>query len=299
MEPIFFVPFFEEKHWGGSRLSALFGKYPEGIRIAESWEMSAVQYRQTFVRNGKYTGYMLSELYKKNRELFGTESTYFPFVIKLLDFGEQSPAVIHGGGLKAGGEQYEGWYVVKAEAGAQMMTGTKLTNGLALFNAIAADTVMESAYVTEVHEGESFVAPPGILHSIGPGQVYYEISSPLRESSQIYNWGRLGEQPFEQALDAFRFGEPVKRQEQREILPGLVSLLETDLFRLEKVDAAEPVAFEKEAVFSVYTALIRGTITTDSGVYRFGGGDTFMIPANSESYAVTGGRLLKATPKTL
>ncbi|MDR0854693.1 MAG: class I mannose-6-phosphate isomerase [Clostridiales Family XIII bacterium] len=296
MEPLFFVPFFEEKHWGGSNLASYFGKYPEGIRIGESWEVSPVQYRQTFVRSGEFAGNMVSELFKRNRELFGIDTPYFPFVIKILDVDSQCPVMIHGGGMKNDAGQTEGLYVIRAEEGSHIIAGTKLDNSLELFNAIAQETIMDSADVIETKKGDCFVVPAGVLHSIGAGHIIYEISSPLRESSQIYDWGRYSENNIESVLDSFKFGKTIGKAERKELLPGVTRLIRSELFSLDEIDATVEVKGKSSGVFNVYTALGRGVVTVEDSSYKYNSGDTFIITANTEEWTLTGGTLLKAYP---
>ena len=299
MKPIFFVPFFEDKPWGGTRLVELFGKYPAGIRIAQSWELSAVQFRQTCVRTGQYVGYTLGDLYRTVPELFGTNTPYFPLVIKLMDVTGERPTSINGGWIKSDADQTDGFYVVEAGEDAWLKSGTKLTCSLELFKSIVADTVADSLFETQIETGDSFVVPSGMLYSIGGGQVIYQIASPLRETSLLDDIETSENQELEKALEAFSFGKPLDFEEQVEIAPGITRVLETDLFCLERIDAVVPVDCVCTSVFSAYTALSRGILRTDQNTYVYSGGDTFLVPAGEESYRFDGGVLLKATPRRI
>jgi mannose-6-phosphate isomerase len=305
MQPIFFVPFFEDRPWGGTRLVTLYGKYPAGIRIAESWELSAVQYRQTCVRAGRYVGYTLKDLYRAEPGLFGTGTPYFPLVIKLLDITGATPTSIHGGGVKSDADQTDGAYVIDAGPSAWLKSGTRLAGSFELFEAMVEDTVEISAFETPLRAGDAFVVPPGILHSLGGGQVLYEISSPLRESTLIHDMETTGSSELEKAFESFRFGVSLALETQTETAPGVTRLLETELFSLEKIDAADPVDQIGGPVFTAYTALSRGTVQAGGRAYVYNGGDTFLIPAcarmtggaGEDAYRLTGGVLLKATPR--
>jgi mannose-6-phosphate isomerase len=296
MQPIFFVPFFEDKPWGGTRLVELYDKYPAGIRIAESWELSAVQYRQTCVRTGSFVGYTLKDLYRSEPKLFGTNEPYFPLVIKLLDVTGEVPTSIHGGGVKSDAGQTDGTYVIEAGPNAWLKSGTRLTGAFDLFKATVEGTVQDSAFEIPVHTGESFTGPPGILHSVGGGQVLYQIASPLRETTLIDDMETSESRELEKAFEAFRFGVSISPETQTETAPGITRLLETELFSLEKIDAAEPVDVICGSVFTAYTALARGTVQVNDHAYTYNGGDTFVIPAGEEAYRLDGGVLLRATP---
>ncbi|GHU67675.1 mannose-6-phosphate isomerase [Clostridia bacterium] len=297
MQPIFFVPFFEDKPWGGNRLAELYGKYPSGIRIAESWELSAVQYRQTCVRAGLYVGYTLKDLYRAEPGLFGTKTPYFPLVIKLLDVTGRVPISVHGGGVKSDADQTDGAYVIEAGPEAWLKSGTRLSGTFELFRAMADGAVEDSAYEIPVKAGDSFLTPPGVPHAIGGGQVVYQIASPLRESTLIGDMETPSDRELEKAFEAFRFGVSLAPEIPTETAPGITRLLETELFSLEKIDAVEPVEQTCGSVFTAYTALSRGALQTGDRAYTYNGGDTFVIPAGGESYRLVGGVLLKATPR--
>jgi mannose-6-phosphate isomerase len=296
MQPIFFVPFFEDKPWGGTRLADLYGKYPAGIRIGESWELSAVQYRQTCVRNGRYVGYTLKDLYRAEPGLFGTETPYFPLVIKLLDVTGAMPTSIHGGGVKSDADQTDGAYVVEAGPGAWMKSGTQLSGAFELFQAMAGGTVESSAFETPVRAGDSFLVPSGILHSFGGGQILYQIASPLRESTLIHDMEATEDRELEKAFEAFRFGVSVTPEPQTETAPGVTRLFGTELFTVDKIDAVAPVDCSSGTVFTAYTALSRGAVHAGGHAYTYNSGDTFVIPAGEDAYQLVGGILLKATP---
>jgi mannose-6-phosphate isomerase len=297
MEPLFFVPFFEEKPWGGQRLSSLYAKFPAGISIGTSWELSSVIYRQTFVRGGVYSGWMLSELYKKHREFFGTSTPYFPFVIKFVDTCESGPVSVHGGGMKNDATQIEGVYVIEARQNARIVSGTKFKNNLELFESIASNTIERSFRYLPVQTGDAFLVLPGVPHAVGEGILAYSISTPLLETSSLYDWGKYSDPNIDKAVDAFRYNSSIFISEPKAQEGGKATLLESDLFALERIDAIAPVSEYTDQYFCVYTALTQGSLDFRGGSSRFAAGDTFVIPAGFGSYSIVSGTLLKAYPQ--
>ena len=296
MEPLFFIPFFEEKAWGGQRLSRLYAKYPAGIDIGESWELSSVLYRQTFVRDGNHSGVMLSELYKKYPEYFGTEEPYFPFVIKFVDARTAQPVLIHGSGMKDAGTQEEGVYIVEAQPAAKVVSGTKLESNIALFDAIAAENLESSLNYLEVDTGDSFIVKPGTLHALCGGVLAYTVTSPLAETGSVYDWGRSGDLRLDHVMDAIRYRDNISLAPQVDISEKCSLILRCERFALEKINASEPVNDQTEARFSVFTALAAGQINYAGRAKNFRAGDTFIVPAGFGAFTLTGGDLLKTTP---
>lgn len=294
MEPLFFVPFFEEKSWGGKNLSEIYKKYPTDINIGESWELSPVLYRQTFVKDGKYAGTMLSDLYKDHRELFGTQSEYFPFVIKLIDAKERLPVQVSGGFMKDPIVQSQGWYVIKADPGAQLVVGADLKDGYELFNSIAGESLEEVLVYEDIKAGDTFFVPPGYLHSIGSGTLMYEISHPLKETTRIYDWGRYNEMHLDKVQDTFVFKDGIKKSKPKHLGRGKELILDSEFFKLQKVDATDGQEEEVRAHFCAYTALSAGVIKYNDGQRDYRAGETFLMPAGFGQYILRGGVLIKA-----
>ena len=298
MEPLFFIPFFEEKKWGGSKLATIYGKYSQSINIADCWELSAVQFKQSFVRNGEFVGATLSELFARRKNLFGIEGQYFPFVVKLLEVEKQTPISIHGGGLKDDRTQYEGWYIISADEDSSIMTGTKLKNSKELRSSIKEGKMMETPFLHRPKEGECFLVPPGTPHSVSSGLLMYEISSPLRESSQVFDWEKRDEHPSDYVYTTVKYGEEILPSDPVNVSENIELLLKSDFFVLEKIDAHNTVTLNSEKVFMAFTALQDGVVSGKDFSTNYKAGETFMIPAGNEKFTLSGGTLLRAMPVT-
>ena len=86
MEPLFLDSPMHEKIWGGNRLKTEFGYDIPSEHTGEYWAISAHPNGVSYVKNGKYAGFHLAELYKDKPELFGNPKTsVFPLLTKILD----------------------------------------------------------------------------------------------------------------------------------------------------------------------------------------------------------------------
>ena len=73
-----------KKFWGGNRLKTEFGYDIPSEYTGEYWAISAHPNGVSYVKNGKYAGFHLAELYKDNPELFGNPKTsVFPLLTKI------------------------------------------------------------------------------------------------------------------------------------------------------------------------------------------------------------------------
>jgi mannose-6-phosphate isomerase class I len=306
MEPIFFVPFFVETPWGGKQLAERYQKYPAQIRIGESWELSPVLYRQTFVKHGEYAGIMLSDLYKKHRELFGTESNYFPFVIKFVDVGERQPLLVHGGGLKSDATQSEGLVIIDAEPDSgPSVVGTKIKDSIELFSALADESgkeIEDSLIYMQLHKGDSIFVPPGCLHAIAGGTLLYTVTSPLVETTSLYDWKKYNGWNIEKAVGKFLFDFSAEKTEHMQTDFSTRLVLDSELYRLELIETVTGFDTSQGGMFSAFTSLAPGYIEYAGGKeepqkMRFRAGETFLMPAGFGDFRITGGLVLRLSPK--
>lgn len=131
MEPLFLDSPMHEKIWGGNRLKTEFGYDTPSEHTGEYWAISAHPNGVSYVKNGKYAGFHLAELYKDKPELFGNPKTsVFPLLTKILDANDWLSVQVHPDdayGLEHEGElgKTECWYIIDAEEGAEIIYGHK------------------------------------------------------------------------------------------------------------------------------------------------------------------------------
>lgn len=96
MEPLFLDSPMHEKIWGGNRLKTEFGYDISSEHTGEYWAISAHPNGVSYVKNGKYAGFHLAELYKDKPELFGhPKASVFPLLTKILDANDWLSVQVH------------------------------------------------------------------------------------------------------------------------------------------------------------------------------------------------------------
>ncbi|MGB0036831.1 MAG: class I mannose-6-phosphate isomerase [Candidatus Acidiferrales bacterium] len=146
----------------------------------------------------------------------------FPLLVKLI-FPEDNLSVqVHPGDdyaarheQAAGGRgKTEMWYVVRAQAGAEVKVGLKAGVTLEKFaQAIAAGAAEECLERIPVRAGDAILVPAGTVHTIGPGVVLCEIQENSDITYRVYDFNRRDAQGHartlhvEKALAAIQFGK--------------------------------------------------------------------------------------------
>ncbi len=203
LEPLFFLPRFEEKLWGGRRLETIFGKIlPPGLRIGESWELSAVKDRQTMVASGPCAGESLDGIFNRaSRELAGPDAnrfSRFPLLVKFIDAHDRLSIQVHPDDESARlryAEPFgktECWFV--AEAGKKAMLGIGLNRNMTtpeLHKAAETGEIKKLLRTFFVRTGEIYFIPAGTIHAIMDDVLVYEVQQNSDITLRLFDWNRL------------------------------------------------------------------------------------------------------------
>lgn len=160
--------------WGGTLLGESFNK-PAG-KIAEAWELSVHAEGVCKIANGEYKGMPLSEY-------LGDDN--FPIMIKLIDACDKLSIQVHP-------VKTEMWYIVEAKPGAKLVYGLKDKFDEKSFRAALKSGDAEKLLnYAEVHKGDVFFIPQGLVHAIGEGILIAEIQENSNVTYRVYDYNRL------------------------------------------------------------------------------------------------------------
>ncbi len=286
--PLLFEPVYMERVWGGRRLETVFGRsLPPGAIIGESWELVDRPEAQSVVHNGPLRGKTLHELWSDHRtELFGTllpDSARFPLLIKILDCQEVLSLQVHPPAFIAkalGGEpKTEMWYVVGAEAAAELFVGLKTGVKPDDFKqALDQGSASDCVHRLEVGKDDFMFIPSGRLHAIGRGNLIFEIQQNSDTTYRVFDWNRTG---LDGKLRTLHLEESLRSILWDDFEPSLgvangETLVACDLFEVDRLAVETPrPALAQERKFAVF-AVLEGRVRC--GKTDFGVGQFFLVP---------------------
>lgn len=191
-------PVFQERIWGGRQLETEFAyDIPKG-KIGECWGVSAHPNGMSVVLSDKFAGKTLSELWEKQRELFGEYTLdKFPLLVKILDAAEDLSVQVHPNddeAMKLEGERYgktECWYVIKAEEGAELILGHSASTKQELKDNIESGNWENLLCRQPVKSGDFVFVPSGTIHAIGKGIVILETQQSSDTTYRVYDFDRV------------------------------------------------------------------------------------------------------------
>jgi mannose-6-phosphate isomerase len=289
MNPIAFIPIYQERVWGGREFSSRLGRTLPGSQpIGEAWEVVDREEAQSVVADGPLRGKTLHELWTSHRtEVFGSRHAQagprFPLLCKLLDARDRLSVQVHPPSNIApqlGGEpKTEVWYFLACDPGSRIYAGlTAGTTRASFEERLARGTVEDCLHVLPTHEGDSIFIPSGRLHAIGEGNLIVEIQQNSDTTYRVFDWNRVGldgkprtlhVQESLQSIDFTDF-EPQVQQIQAD-----GTLVKCDYFDVRLCDKAGAVG---EAGECVTLAVVSGEISV--GGITLKAGDFALLPAS-------------------
>lgn len=292
-------------------MASVFGRtdVPPG-KVGESWELSAVEGNASVVSNGFLAGNSLDELVEiymgelvgeKIYQRFGIE---FPLLIKFIDAQDDLSIQVHPDDVLAAERhnaygKTEMWYVLQAEAGAQLVSGFNQPMDAESYSKHLQNNTLERVLNTEsVATGDIFFIPPGRVHAIGRGILLAEIQQTSDVTYRIWDYnrpddtGQLRELHTDWALDAIDFGQPdsyrtqYQRQRNKTVPTVHCSYFTTNLIDF---DQAVEKDYSRVDSFVVYIC-VAGQLSIEYGIDQFEhltAGQTLLLPAELNNLVLT------------
>jgi mannose-6-phosphate isomerase len=305
--PLKFKPLFQEKIWGGNKLSSILKKDLGNLsNCGESWEISAVEGYISEVANGFLAGNNLEELIdiymgdlvgEKVYQKFGNE---FPLLVKFIDAADDLSVQVHPNDelAKKRHNAYgksEMWYIVAAGEDALINPGfnQEITKEKFL-DYFSQGKLMDVLQFEKISPGDVYFVPAGQVHSIGKGVLLAEIQQTSDVTYRIFDFNRKDSEGKERelhtvwAIDAinYNFKEDYKTHftAEKNVSTELVSChyFTTNILEFNKELEKD---FNQIDSFIIYMNLGgEFKIIYEHGSEHVKEGETVLIPASLETF---------------
>ena len=302
-EPLFLQSVMQEKIWGGTKLRDEFGYKIPSDKVGEYWAISAHPHGISTIKNGRFAGMGLDQLYAEHRELFGNSSEpVFPLLTKILDANDWLSVQVHPDdhyAMEHEGElgKTECWYVIAADEGAEIIYGHNAKSREELRQQIEKKEWDKLLTKVPVKAGDFFYVPSGTMHAIGSGILILETQQSSDTTYRVYDFdrkdakGNLRELHLEKSIDVLNIGAPANSRPVTLKADDLTStlLVASDFFAVYKWEVSGKVDIEKTAAYLLVSVLAgRGVLTVDGETYPIAKGDHFILPSDVEAWTFEG-----------
>ena len=305
-EPLFLQSVMQEKIWGGTKLRDEFGYKIPSDKVGEYWAISAHPHGISTIKNGRFAGMGLDQLYAEHRELFGDSSEpVFPLLTKILDANDWLSVQVHPDdhyAMEHEGElgKTECWYVIAADEGAEIIYGHNAKSREELRQQIEKKEWDKLLTKVPVKAGDFFYVPSGTMHAIGSGILILETQQSSDTTYRVYDFdrkddeGNLRELHLEKSIDVLNIGAPANSRPVTVKADDLMStlLVASDFFAVYKWEVSGKVTLEKTAPYLLVNVLAgQGMLTVDGETYPIAKGDHFILPSDVEEWTFEGKNL--------
>jgi len=305
-EPLFLLPIFKERIWGGTKLQQEFHYDIPTSQTGECWAISAHKNGQSIVKNGLYEGQSLDNVWKEQPELFGHyNSEVFPLLTKILDANRDLSVQVHPDDSYA--QEHEGehefgktecWYIIDCEPGAELIFGHHAQTKQELEQMIQDGKWDDLLRKVHIKPGDFFYVPSGTIHALCEGTLVLETQQSSDTTYRVYDYDRVDangntrdlhlEQAIEVTSVPHEDNELSFMQEHRSgaIVTTLVS---SQFFSVYKYDLDGAGIFKQDSYFQLFSVINgEATMTVAGETYTIQKGDHFILTSQIEEFTLDG-----------
>ncbi|UIR28919.1 mannose-6-phosphate isomerase, class I [Priestia flexa] len=303
-ELLFFEPVFKERIWGGTQLTT-FGYEIPSNQTGECWAFAAHAHGQSVVKNGKYKGLTLGELWKEHRAIFGDlGGESFPLLIKILDANQDLSVQVHPNdeyaNIHENGEfgKTECWYVIDCEKNAEIIYGHHAKTKEEFMSMVEQEEWDKLLHRVKVKPGDFFYVPSGTVHAIGKRILILETQQNSDTTYRLYDYNRKDSEGNTRELHLVKSIEVTetpctsnKLTIQQEKIHDLyvTTFIECPYFSVQKWVLNGTSSLKKEKPFLLVSVIDgKGSLISVGNEYPFKKGDHFLVPNGLEEYQLVG-----------
>ncbi|GAA0355454.1 type I phosphomannose isomerase catalytic subunit [Bacillus horti] len=306
-EPIFFVPQFQDRIWGGNRLASFNYQLPYE-KTGECWAISAHSNGQSIVRDGAYQGSSLADLWENEAQLFGPQvQGEFPLLVKILDASDDLSVQVHPNDTQA--QQLEDneafgktecWYVLDAVEGAELILGHHASSPEEFMLMAEEQRWNELLDRISIKKGDFFYVPSGTIHAIGKGALILETQQSSDTTYRVYDFDRVDQTGKKRELHLEKAIKVTMFPHQSCVIPPKIlidqeagkvrQLISSDLFNVYHCLNHQSLRHLKGAAY-LLVSVVDGEgeiVVNDRNSYSVQKGDHFILPYGVQAWESRG-----------
>lgn len=308
--PLCFSPIHVRRSWSGSLLADYLADEAAEVGLdgtGESWSLVDCGTVQSRVANGPDAGASLHDLVcRYGSSLVGRRQAAdapFPLCARILDVGQTQPLCIHperrpNPAQPELGPNSKFWYCLEHTDKARIAVGIRQrVTRLQFTRRLNCPELQELLQVYPSRRGDAFFVPPGRVHSIGAGNLVWEIQQVPVDGEPI-SVLEAGEETGAAAADAgvasVRFEDRqvarISREAGRTVYTRKVPLLHhCSAFCVDEIRLADDL-FDRTNGDSFHLLLMvrgRAEVRGEGNCQPLGHGDACCVPADHGDYRIT------------
>ncbi|MEH7109040.1 mannose-6-phosphate isomerase, class I [Bacillus sp. JJ1764] len=305
MQPLFLIPVFKERIWGGTALHQEFGYEIPSENTGECWAISAHPNGPSIIANGPFSGITLDKLWEEHPELFGNpKEEIFPLLTKILDANMDLSVQVHPDDAYAkvneNGElgKTECWYIIDCKEGAEMIFGHTAQTKKEFIHQIEDSNWDGLLRRVKIKPGDFFFVPSGTIHALCEGTLVLETQQSSDTTYRVYDYnrqdaeGNVRELHLDKAIEVTTVPHQdtktmpkVNSKEQVTI----TTFVESEFFSVYKWDVNGTATFSYPDQYLLISVISgEGTLFTNGEKYPLNKGANAIIPVGVKEFDIQG-----------
>lgn len=297
MRPVVLIPALKHHSWGGTKLSADYGKSAQDGNISESWELSCQPDGLTRV-DDVLCPYTFSETLKKYGwlETIGTKwqsQTEFPLLVKLIDAQQASPiTVCPDEGYARENEDSCGRtkliYITDCRPGSYIFYGVSSPTSIDEFSARLNDkTVTHALKVIPVKKGDSFLIEPGTIHGLSAGCTAVEIQQGCNLAYTVWDYDRPHSDDDSSINDLDKLIDVMNLFPSKKVI-SVGHISKTPYFTVDRFRCDKTLFVDEKSFLLLICLEGAAELKWSKGSLPITKGSSVFIPADTGEYQLTG-----------
>lgn len=190
---LFLKPYFEIKPWAGDDLNKIYD-CPE--QSGEAWIISGFKNKSSIIKNGKYKGQTLRNMWINHPELFGNfPDKEFPLLVKLISAKDNLSIQVHPNddyALKTKNSlgKFECWYILPETTTNKITIGVNAKSASEMRNIINKGLVEEFLINKPIEKDDLIIVEPGTVHAIRGGTFLLEVQESSDITYRLFDFNR-------------------------------------------------------------------------------------------------------------
>ena len=292
-ELLFLSPYLKEVLWGGTKLQKEYGYKSDSDHIGEAWVVSANPHGLSTVRNGRFAGQTLDQVYREHPDWFRPDGEGdFSLLVKLIDAEQHLSVQVHPDDAYAyrvehGCGKTECWYIVDCDEDADIVIGHHAQSKEELRELVENGEWDNLLQIIPIHKGDFFFIPSGTVHAIRRGTLILETQQNCDITYRLYDYDRLQngkprELHLQKALDVITCPQELPKSERcrisgtdPECAEG-VRLIQCPMFTVEHWSVKKQVTFSAEEQYRIIDVLEGEGQIQDVPLHK---GDHVLVPS--------------------
>ncbi|NLG05392.1 MAG: class I mannose-6-phosphate isomerase [Clostridia bacterium] len=282
-ELLFFEPVVRDLIWG-----------------REVWTICAHSHGTCRVREGRFEGVSLAELWNQHRELFGyVDCRIFPILVKRIEAWEDLSIQVHPDNEYAAkyenGElgKTECWYVLNCKPDGTIIIGHHAKNREEAAQMIKENRWDEFLREVPIKKGDFLRIDPGTIHAIKHDTEILEIQQSSDITYRLYDYerlvnGQVRELHIDKSIDVMTVPFP-----QADLSQDCdAQHIKCEYFTITKHEVNNRLEMEQSNVFQIIS-VVKGAGMIDE--HEIQTGESFIIPYQYGKYCLTGNMSILVT----